>query len=582
MGLGDMVSKILVEFKGDTSDLKSKLKDLTGVERERTKALIDDIEKQNKGYDGAITKLGHVGLALDTLGKAYDAAKDAMKVYGTTLRLEAATSGINIEKLSESFGGLITKHELMTMAAQTATGVLKLNQGQMETLGQAALALKNRGFELEDALKKLTDAAVKGKVEGLDDLGLSIKAGSSNAQTLRNMMTELNKVIKEGSTAANDEADAVQRLGVKWDDAAKSIKGYVAQAILAASVDISPESLKKLYNDEKERRFKANFASDETLEVNRQIAIGARRGMAENQNQEVIEFEDDDRSGDVRKMQDDRKKKAEERRRKLAQISDKWATGVLDEFEKKLEADIRGGNSDGSSIQSSDWAINRDMTTKSAAAMFADEEKAKKKGLKQQRMDALFGPIEEIDLYTEAFGRLGATFDALGESVGAGYEAIVTGQGGATAAIKKMFADNMMAIGKSSAIEALKEGAHAIASFATGNFAGGALHLKAAGMHAAVAVAAGAAAHSIGTSAQVAASDKAAEAKAKEEEKQKKEADKKSGKGGSGGLSRTDENGRTVIIAYLDPWAQMTGSERGRNARQMVNTVLGGSGGEDS
>jgi hypothetical protein len=139
----------------------------------------------------------------------------------------------------------------------------------------------------------------------------------------------------------------------------------------------------------------------------------------------------------------------------------------------------------------------------------------------------------------------------------------------------------MMAIGKSSAVEALKEGAQAIGQFAIGNVPGGILHLKAAGMHAAVAVAAGVAAHSIGTSAQVAASDKAAEDKKKEEEKQKKEDEKKSGNGSSGS-SASGERGRDVIIAYLDPWAQMTGSERGRNARQMVNKVLGGSGGTDS
>jgi hypothetical protein len=398
MGLGDIISKVLVEFKGDTSDLKAKLKDLSGVEKERTKALVDDIEKQNKGYESAIGKLGQVGLALDTLGKVYDAAKDSMKVYGETLRLETATAGININKLSESFGGLISQHDLMTFAAQTNTGVLKLNQGQMETLGQAALALKNRGFDLEESLKKLTDAAVKGKVEGLDDLGLSIKAGASNAETLKNMMTELNKVIKETGTATDNEADSVQRLSVQWDNASRSIKGYVAEAILAASVDISPESLKKMLGANATKKFTGYFADDETLQVNHQIAIGARRGIQQVKDMSVIEMDGTDLSGDKAARAKTRGDAAKKRAEMLAKLANEWEKKVTDELVGKIEGDIRGNAGPGMGL--ADYSASMggiDIGNPSTGEMPAwmKEEKDKKKQLKQQRMDALFGPLRK-------------------------------------------------------------------------------------------------------------------------------------------------------------------------------------------
>jgi hypothetical protein len=589
MGLGDLVSKVLVEFKGDTSDLKSKLKDLQGVEKERAKALVDDIEKTNKGYDSAITKLGHVGLALDTLGKAYAAAKDAMKVYGETLKLETATAGINIDRLSEAFGGLINRHDLMTMAAQTSNGVLALNQGQMETLGKAAIALKNNGFELEDALKKLTEAAVKGSVGGLDDLGLKIKEGSSRAETLKNMMTELNRVIGEGSVAAKNEADAVQQLSVQWENATAKAKGYAAQAILAMSVDLSPESIKRIYNEEKERRFKANFASDETLEVNRQIAIGARRGMAEGAAMRDVEMPEDK----VGRSDAEKKKLADEAVTAAAKSILRAAMKNIDQTtfqDQGFEAqELRGmlGQSADMNIRN-DYGVIQDEQgiidglEKANADKFLEGVNA----LYEKRtnvFETVFGSIETVDMYTESFRTLGSVFEGFTAAVGAGYEALITDSEPVGKAIKKMAADQLMAIGKTSAVRALQETALGVGSLALGPIGGvsAAAHFKAAALHAGVALAAGAAAHQIGTSAQVAASDKAAEEKKKEEEKQKKEADKKSGKG-SGGSSRTDENGRTIIVAYLNPFANGTPSERGRNARNLVQSVLGGDAGSDS
>lgn len=591
MGLGDLISKVLVEVKGDTSDLKAKLKDLQGVEKERTKALIDGIEQQNRGYDSAIKTLGHVGLALDTIGKAYDAAKDAMKTYGETLRLESATAGINIGKLNDAFGGLINQHDLMTLAAQTNSGVLKLNQGQMETLGQAAIALKNRGFDLEESLKKLTDAAVKGKVEGLDDLGLSIKSGASNAETLRNMMTELNKVIRESGTATNNEADAVKRLSVEWENATTKAKGYAAQAIMAAGAALNFDEMARQGWMSKSNGVNAfnqgiNSGRDQVRygQGMHNFATGLNKGRQTVIDSQTVEMPDMDLSGDKAtraKSADDAAKKRAEALRKLA---NDWEKKVTDDLVLKIEGDIRGGNTSSAGINPNDWAINTDTTYKNAAAQADDEDKQKAKDKKKRRIEMVLGPISEFDEYQAGLETLGKSFDAFGAAVSASYEAIVTGQGSASAAFKKVMADGLMAMGKSSVVEALRETALGFGSLALGPLGGASatMHFKAAALHAAVAVAAGAAAHSIGTSAQASAADKAADAKAKEEEKAKTEADKKRKGGSSSGGDGTEHRGNVYYIAYGDVFAEDSPRNRRQKAEQTIRKVLGGDSGTDS
>lgn len=115
-------------------------------------------------------------------------------------------------------------------------------------------------------------------------------------------------------------------------------------------------------------------------------------------------------------------------------------------------------------------------------------------------IEAVFGPIEEVDLYKQSFTDLGRVFTAFSDAVGSSYEAIVTGQGSVSQAFKKMFADGLLAMGKSSAIEALRETALGFGSLALGPLGGASasMHFQSAAMHAGVAVAAGVAAHALG------------------------------------------------------------------------------------
>jgi hypothetical protein len=185
------------------------------------------------------------------------------------------------------------------------------------------------------------------------------------------------------------------------------------------------------------------------------------------------------------------------------------------------------------------------------------------------QLEKIFGPIEQFELYEQGFAHLGATFGAFSEAMGAGYEAIVTGQGGVAAAIKQSLADGLMAIGKSSVVEALRQTALGFGALAFGSPTA-AMHFKSAAMHGAVAVAAGLAANSLGTSAQVAASDKAAAEKSKEEEKAKKEREKAAGSGGGSG----GQGERPIYILMGSAYDESTPRMRRVMANDAVEKAL--------
>ena len=120
-------------------------------------------------------------------------------------------------------------------------------------------------------------------------------------------------------------------------------------------------------------------------------------------------------------------------------------------------------------------------------------------GRSQSMLEAVFGPIEEIDLYRQSLEAVGAVFNAFTDAVGAGYEALVTGAEPVGQAMKKAAAASMLAAGKASAIDAIREGALAAGQLAWGNVPSATLHAQSAALHAAVALTAGVAANALGS-----------------------------------------------------------------------------------
>lgn len=627
MAIGELLNRVvLTEFRADTQQAQrevdrliekhSKLKqtaqdaaraqaahfdqivlDMTRSTRtaeQETTTWTEKVKESKSAGESAMATYAKVGIAIGVIAGGAHLAGEAIKEWSATLRLESQTAHIDIESLSESFSGLVNHHDLLKFAAQTTNGVLALSQKEMETLGRAAVALRDRGHDLEDSFKKLTDAAVKGKVGGLDDLGLSIEEGSSKAQTLKNMMTELNKVVAESGPAFKQQGDDVERLGVWWDNATAAVKRYSAEALVALA---KPLSITEKIMEVKHLVDAGLSEDDAWAEINsravaRSSAPGPDRTQQAARNQaaldtrkagmDVIEMDDDDMSDDVKSIRDKRaanaKKLAEERKK----LSNEVAKSLTDDLMKALEleaeseatkqglAEVHTMLMDGLA-QSGDayQGVDFDAMIQQASDQVDQVDQinalayeASKTRRTDTFLEGTFGPLEDFDVYQSAF-------ESLTTAVGSSYEAFITGSQPAGQAFKRMFADMLMAMGKTSVVEGLKELAYAAGSLAFGNAAGAALHLKSAGLHAAVAVAAGAAAHAIGTSAQGAASDKAAAEKKKEDEKAAK------GGGASSGGGDSGPRGRDVIVAYLDPFANQPEHIRRQQAREMISNVLG-------
>jgi hypothetical protein len=602
----NLVSQILTVFKADTSEMKRAIKELQGAEKERAEQQLKNAEQENSGYDKALRKLADVNQVLELAGKAAKFAGDAMKQYADHTRLTAATAGVNMDKLSEAFGGLVNQHELLTFAAKTQSGVLALNQQEMELVGRAALALRSRGHDLEDSMRKLTDAMVKGTVGGLDDLGLKIKEGDSRAQTLKNTMDELKRVADESGASYEQAGDRIRKLATDWDNATDAIKRYVAETVnLAAEhwtgardadademLDIFEAKhgrgmgwVQALAEAEQEAQGRANVRYENKINPPpRQDALGKRK-----EEMAVIEMADDYVGGGKSKRVKDASKA----------YADRLARDILDGARESLERNLNdvvhgplyaanpssgllggkaGGNRDEFGRDIDEGAMARQASMDriyehEKGLRDAADEKLRLSNLRESQnigqLEKIFGPIEQFELYEQAFSHFGATFTAFSEAMGAGYEAIVTGQGGVGAAIKKTLADGLMAIGKSSVVEALRQTALGFGALAFGSPTAG-MHFKSAAMHGAVAVAAGLAANQIGTSAQAAASDKAAAEKAKDE---------KAGGGRSGGSvsSGSGEGGkseRPIYVIVGDQFSQDSPRMRSIRANEAVERAL--------
>jgi hypothetical protein len=178
-------------------------------------------------------------------------------------------------------------------------------------------------------------------------------------------------------------------------------------------------------------------------------------------------------------------------------------------------------------------------------------------------LETAFGPIEQFDAYQQSFEALGATFDAFGQAVGASYEAIVTGQGSIGAAFKKMAADGMMAAGKASLIDGIRETALGFGSLALGPIGGvsAAAHFKSAALHGGVAIAAGLASRALGAGSSPSAAPASPATGA---------GSTSGGKGASGGGGGGGTVNQTTYVVIGDSFGQMSARQRALHVEEQM------------
>jgi hypothetical protein len=599
MAITDLIKRtVLTEFRVDTHQadreldgLIEKNKKLGSATLEAAKgqaAHLDGFTASMKGAGGGIQdfigKLSPWKQAFEMASKAVDYAQDALKSYGETLRLESKTAGINISKIEDAFDGLISHHDALQFAAQTSTGVLRLNQQQMETLAHAAVALRENGFEdLDATMQKLTDSVVKGNVDGFKELGIDLHAGASKAETLKNMMTELNKVIAESGPQTQHASDDVDRLAKGWDNATEKAKEYTAQAILALGDGIDVWDWRAMEQKIRSKGwddFRNMFPDDSYYKMQHKFAVGFNRGKQQVLDSQVIEM------GDLNVGRTDA-----ERQQLAAEAIDREARAILRAAIASSDRNVasaggfaRSGSSLGSSADSTirDEYGNADSTfdlgsiisTTDATNQATLAEQGSRdsryassySSRTQSYLETMFGPIEDFKAYETAFGSLQlATSSAMG--------AWISGSMSLGLAIKKGIGDALGALASQLMVEGVKHGAYALGSLAFGDFSGAARHGAAAAAFGSGAVAAAVAAKKLGGS--VAADIAAAKA-----------GSSSAGAGGSSGGSSAGagsggSGGGGVINHYTIVYGESFYSESARmkqlDADRMVRQALGSS-----
>ena len=91
MALGEIASKVVISYRADTTDIKAKIRELTGEERKLAQAQLESAEKHNAGLEKQIKGLGKMTAGFEVMRMAgIDLGKEFRELTGTTGQLTAA------------------------------------------------------------------------------------------------------------------------------------------------------------------------------------------------------------------------------------------------------------------------------------------------------------------------------------------------------------------------------------------------------------------------------------------------------------------------------------------------------------
>ena len=250
MGLFDAITgSVIMKYKVETDQAKAKIKELSGEQKKAAKEATEALEKQGKAAESMAAQYAK-GAAIIVAG--YAAAKDGLAQMQKESRLSAGAAGVDIDALSESWGGLKTRMDLLAFAQAGHRGAWKLTTGQLQAVTEGMRALEKKGFETGAVFDKFTDVIKKGKIEGLDDFGLSLKSTGDQSQDLKVLMNALGREVLDVGGNFDKTGDSADRAIVKMEDGLSRLRvavGKAANAFLDLGVAIGDGLGKLVYGD---------------------------------------------------------------------------------------------------------------------------------------------------------------------------------------------------------------------------------------------------------------------------------------------------------------------------------------------
>lgn len=495
-----VTSKVKVVFTADTSDMKNKLKDLTGEERKLAEAQLKAAEERNKAIESNIKAVGRLTAAITIGIGAGIAVWDRMKEQAEKARLSTAALGVDLELLGKAALGTRDRMALLSDAAKMNNGVFKLTSEQMMVVERAMMTLARKGHDYEDVNRKVLQAVTELKDDGLKELGividktgLSMESAADRYELLKRILGELTVQAKAfgdtNLTMAEQVREAQARMKDGWDD----LKGLFLDGAM-----IGDPAMRAHFLRMQAEASKKGVSTDEYLgyEEALQKAIGINKASAAQAAQYASQFpkfghEIEMPEMNIGAMRADAAKKYKEA------WDQAWKDIVAGAVTSSAPADYEMAPDNESYWASvnTDAALRRlkarrerERKAESPASMMYGEDPAGYEGFQAKqdeaanlKLEKMFGPISEINLYREAF-------EGLTKSLGAGFGAWIDGSKSVGKAFKEMLRESLKATAMEMFSQAVLHGAYALGSLAFGRFEKAAFHAKAAASHAAGAV----------------------------------------------------------------------------------------------
>ena len=448
MGLGEILgfsSKVIVEYKADTKDIKAKLKDLSGDERKFAEDQLKSAEARNKSLDQQAKGYGMLTAAIAASAAGLALAVKGIDAYGKS----SEAAGAEVKKMKDGIGAAFDSFAI--------------------SIGKTVMAFEPLISGVASLVKILGDLHIAGPA-AIAALGYAISGNPKVAALLAAVGLAMQISSAAGVQASSAVDEELAEAGYRRDAAGDFVR--IASAPKSAPVDLGLTGTDETgLGGLSLTRMSARVDNAIGQMVSGALGVDAwsggikwnKGGKDESGYTVTSPFRTTGASG-VR-----------------------TGSGIGDVSVNQNEDAQRMGVANGSTLE----ALKKSLAD-GAGAVSRDMEKFNR-AQTESKLAGIFGPLDEFNAYTMAF-------DTLSGAVGSAMTAWIDGSMSAGKAFKAFVGEAIKGISIQMAMEALKHGAYAIGALAMGDAKGAALHGTSAAKFAAGAIVAAGAAKALGSS----------------------------------------------------------------------------------
>ena len=218
---------VAIKYTANVDEAVAAVKGLSGEQKKAAKEAVEAHKKEREEFKKKVEEFGK-GAAI--IGGALLVARNGLQAYREESRLMAGAAGVDIGELSDAYDGLRTRTELLTLAQAGHQGAWKLTTAQIENVIGGMRALEKKGFDSQQVFERFTDVIKKGKLEGLDDFGLSLKATGNQTDDLKVLMSALGREVLDVGANFEMAGDATTRATTRMVDGVTRVRVIVGEA----------------------------------------------------------------------------------------------------------------------------------------------------------------------------------------------------------------------------------------------------------------------------------------------------------------------------------------------------------------